>query len=182
MKTLLPKYLVLLVLAALSLSNVTAQSLDQKKENAAQIALSQGKDKAKAETIARDLGNAFGPAEDSDALLQAVEKMALQSPDDAAASAAAATAFNPTPEFAQSVAAVAARAVPSAANAIAAAVSSAVPSADAGAIAKATQQGALDGAADSGGSGESGSGGGSPPLPSGFGGGGGSSTSSSGDS
>ncbi|MEX1009989.1 MAG: hypothetical protein WEC72_01465 [Chthoniobacterales bacterium] len=109
MKTILPKCLVLLALAALSLSDATAQSLEQRIETAAKNAISEGIDPAKAEAIARDLGEAFGPAEDSDALLQAVEKMASQTPDDTVAIASAATAFNPTPDFAARVAAVAAR-------------------------------------------------------------------------
>lgn len=183
MKTLLPKYAILLAIVALGMSNAAGQTLEQQKEAAAKLAAAQGTSEEKAETIARDLGDAFGPGENSDALLQAVEQMAAQSPDDAAAIAAAATAFNPTPEFATRVAQAASRAAPSSASAIAAAVSSAVPSADSTAVAQAAQQGAQEGTATSGGGGgESGSGGGSPPLPTGFGGGGGSSTSSSGDS
>ena len=180
MKLILPKYSVLLAITALGLSVAGAQNLEQQKETAAKIAAAQGKDEAKATSIAQNLGDAFGPSEDSEALLQAVEQMSAQSPDDAAAIAAAATAFNPTPEFAARAAAAAARGAPSAANAIAAAVASAVPTADAAVIAQAAQTGAQEGTAVSGDSG--GGSGGSPPAPTGFGGGGGGSSGSSGDS
>ena len=183
MKTLPPKYAVFLVLTALGLAATHAQSLEEQKENAAKIAASQGKSPTTAESIAQSLGDAFGPNEDSEALLKAVEQMSAQNPDDAPAIAAAATAFIPTPEFAALAAAAAARGAPNAASAIAAAVSAAVPTADSATVAQAAQQGATEGTTDSGGSGGGGSGGAAPLAPTGFGGGGGgTSTSSPGDS
>lgn len=187
MKTTLPKYAIILALAAFGLPNAMGQTLEQRKEAAAKFAAAQGISEAKSLSIAQNLGNAFGPGQDSDALLQAVEQMAAQSPEDAAAIAAAATAFNPTPEFATRVAQRASRAAPSAVSAIVSAVSSALPVSDSAAVALAAQQGVQDGKATSGGSGGSdvgsGSGGAPPPVPTGFGGGGGgSSTLSAGDS
>ena len=175
---------------ACALPSLMAQDLASQITAAEEVATNNGASEAGAQSIAANLGNAFGPQGNSDALLQAVEQMSAQNPDNAPAIAAAATVFNNTPEFAARVAAAATRGAPSAAAAIAAAVTSAVPAAATAiaqsvsavvpdqtqavndAVAQASQQ-STTGSPDSGG----GSGQGTAPLPGGFGGGGGGSTS-----
>lgn len=203
MKTLLPKCaLLFLAAAAISLSSAAGQTLEEQKSSAEKIAISEGKDQAKAKSIAEALGNSFGAGENSDALLQIVEQMCSQNPNDAAAVAAAATAFNSSPDFAARLAAAAAQAAPSAAAAIAGAVAAAVPSAataiaqsvagvaptqqqaiaeavinkvpgvDPIAINQAVQEGSQTGSTSD----SDGTGGGSAPVPTAFGGGGGGAT------
>lgn len=170
-------------------SSLMAQDLPSQTAAAEKIAAGNNVSEAAAKQIAADLAEAFGPQGNSDALLQAVEQMSAQNPANAPAIAAAATAFNTSPEFAARAAAAATRGAPSAAVAIAAAVTSAVPAAATAiaqsvsavvpdqtqavtdAVAQASQQ-STTGSPDSGGD----SGQGTAPLPGGFGGGGGGSS------
>ena len=189
MKITLPKFLLLaLALLAATFCNVSAQSLEQQKTKAQEIADSDAAvSPQQAKGIADSLGEAFGQQEDVDALLARVTELSTANPDQAAAIAAASTAFVPTPEFAARVAAAAARAVPamapqiaqavaravpSAAPAIAAAVKAAAPNADPAVIDKAAEQGAAQGQGVGGG-GIGGGGQGGVNLPGGSGGGGG---------
>jgi hypothetical protein len=170
-----------------------AQSLTGKTAAAAQLALGTPSvnEDGEASSIAEALGEAFGEAENADALLAKVQELCAESPGKADAIAAAATAFVTTPEFAARVAAVAAkaapgsaaaiaasvsRAVPSASTAIAAAILQAVPGADGAAVAAAAAEGAASAGAGDGGGGSGGGGAGAMPGASGGGGGGGSGT------
>lgn len=132
MKTIFPKFLfTLTLLLVLPAAQLSAESLEQQKAKAQEIALSNEEvtEVEDARSIADSLGDAFGEEENVDALLQRVKTLSTANPDKAAAIAAAATAFVPTPEFAARVAAAAASVVPAAAANIARAVSAAVPSA-----------------------------------------------------
>ena len=183
--------LTLILLLALPVAHLAAQSLDEQKAKAEEIALSTDSvtQAEEARSIAESLGDAFGQEEDVDALLERVRTLSTANPDKADAIAAAATAFVPTPEFAARAAAAAARAVPamapqiaqavaravpSAASAIAAAVKAAAPNADPAAIDKAAEQGAAQGQGGGvGGPGIGGGGQGGVNLPGGSSGGGG---------
>lgn len=119
------------LLFSLPIARLAAQSLDEKKAKAEEIALSTDSvtQAEEARSIAESLGDAFGQEENVDALLERVRTLSTANPDKADAIAAAATAFLPTPEFAARAAAAAASVVPSAAAKIARAVAAAVPSA-----------------------------------------------------
>lgn len=191
MKSLLLQRSLFLIAAALtcSIAPLMAQDLASQITAAEKVAATNGVSEASAQSIASDLGKAFGPQGDSDAVVKAVKQMSAQNPDNAPAIAAAATVFNNTPEFAARVAAAATQAAPAAAAAIAAAVTAAVPAAAAAiaqsvsavvpdqtqAVTDAVAQASEQSAANSGGSG--GSQGAGAPMPGGFGGGGGGSTS-----
>ena len=173
------------LLATLLCANLGAQTLDQQKATAADIAKQDAAvTEDQAQSIADSLAEAFGAGEDMDALLARLSELSTAHPEQAAAIAAASTAFLPTPEFAARAAAAAARAVPAeaadiaqsvsravpaAAAEVAAAVKNAAPNADPGAIDAAADQGAQQGSG--GGEGGGGGGGGGVLMPSGAAGG-----------
>lgn len=161
-----------------------AQSLAEQIAQAEEVARRNDAAETTARKIAQTLGQAFGPGQDSEALLAAARQMAEAAPAEAAAIAAAATVFVPSeaeriaaaiaaivPNSAAAVAAAVAQVAPAKAEAIAAAVIAAVPDADPIAINNAvgTQTGDDGGGSGGGGTGD----GGGPALPAGFGGGGG---------
>lgn len=167
--------------------NASAQNLAEQINQAEEVARDNKAGTDSARTIAQTLGQAFGPGEDTEALLAKAQEMAAANPAEAAAIAAAATVFAPSeaariaatvaaavPGAATAVAAAVAGVAPASADAIAAAVIAAVPTADPGTIYNAV--GSSDGDGGGSGGGGGGDGGGGPVLPAGFGGGGGGGT------
>lgn len=129
MKALRPaSFLVLLCSLTLVLpaTSTFAQSLQQQREEAAKVAQENNVSPEEAEAIAETLAKAFGPNQDSAALMSTAEGLAKSNPDQAAAIAAAACVF--APELAPQIAALIAAAAPNAASSIVAAVSKVVPS------------------------------------------------------
>ena len=149
-----------------------AQNLEQQKAEAKALAEAQpSKPSAdQATQIANELGDAFGPGGDEDALLAKVTELCAADPGQADAVAAAATAFKKTPEFLNKLAGAAAAGAPNQAGAIAAAIKAAVPSANLAALQAAAAGGAAAGSDGGGGGGGSP---GTPVLPTAGGGGGG---------
>jgi hypothetical protein len=149
-----------------------AQNLDQEKAQAKSLAQAQpsAPSDARATEIANSLGDAFGTQGDEDALLAKVTELCAQTPGQADAIAAAATAFKKTPEFLERLARAAGAGAPNSAGAIANAIKSAVPSANLASLQAAANEGANIGNAGGGGGGGSP---GTPILPTAGGGGGG---------